>query len=57
MDKKDADAAAADVGRGTHPNQLKGDLRLMRDLTRLPPPLPNLEEENEEPGEGNDPAA
>jgi hypothetical protein len=54
MDEKDAGDAAGAVGRGEHPNQLKGDLRLLRDL-RLPPPLPEDLDEQDQPGQGDEP--
>jgi hypothetical protein len=46
MDEKDAVAAAEKVGRGEHPNQLKGDSSLIRAIESLPHPLPaDLEED------------
>jgi hypothetical protein len=43
--REEADA----VSRGEHPNQLKGDLRLLKDLQDLPLPLPeDVIEDDEE---------
>ena len=63
MDKKDADDAADKVGRGEHPNQVKGDAMLLRAIEGraikgLPPPLPeSLKKKDQKPGKGDEPAA